>query len=97
MTPFFSSIFSALFVTFIFVFEYSQNSFLCGAPFGPFWSVNYLNFGQKLPIPTAHNTFLESRHTEVTTNSYHILSDEGSQKKGIRSWTIIHKTGMLKL
>ena len=44
MTPFFSSTLSALaFVTFIFIFENSQNSFLCGLPFGPFWSVKYLN------------------------------------------------------
>ena len=25
-------------------------------------------FGQKLPIQTAHHTFLESRHPEVTKN-----------------------------
>ena len=48
--------------------------------FGPFWSVKYLNFGQKLPIRTAHHTFLESRHPEVTKNSYYVLSREGSQK-----------------
>ena len=45
MTPFFSSTFSAQFITFIFVFRNSQNSFPCGPPFGPFWSVKYLNFG----------------------------------------------------
>ena len=28
--------------------------------FGPFWSVKYFNFEQKLPIRTAHHTFLES-------------------------------------
>ena len=32
MTPFFSSTFSMLTVTFIFVFETSQNSFSCGPP-----------------------------------------------------------------
>ena len=37
-------------IAFIFVFENSQSSFLCVPPFGPFWSVKYLNFGQKLPI-----------------------------------------------
>ena len=50
MTPFFSSTFYALFVTFIFIFENSQNSFWCGPPVGPFWSVKYLTFGQKLPV-----------------------------------------------
>ena len=32
MVPFFSSAFSALFVTFISEFEITQNSFLCGSP-----------------------------------------------------------------
>ena len=81
MTPFFSSTFYALFVTFIFIFGNSQNSFTFGPPFGPFWSVKYLNFGQKLPIRTTHHTFLESRHPEVTKNPYYVLSPEGSQNK----------------
>ena len=34
--PFFPSTFSTLFVTFIFVFENSQNSFSCGPLFCPF-------------------------------------------------------------
>ena len=34
--------------------------------FRPFWSVKYLNFGQRLPIRTVHYTILESRHLEVT-------------------------------
>ena len=46
-----------LFVTLIFVSEKSKNSFLCGPPFDPFLSVKYLNFGQKLPIGTAHLLF----------------------------------------
>ena len=66
MTPFFSSTFYALFVTFIFIFENSQNSFSCRPPFRPFWSVKYHNFGQKLPIQSTHHTFLESIHPEVT-------------------------------
>ena len=49
--------------------------------FGPFWSVKYLNFGQKLPIRTTHHTFLESRHPEVTKNQYYVLSPEWRQKK----------------
>ena len=49
--------------------------------FGPFWSVKYLNFGQKLPIWTVHHTFLESRHPEVTKNPYYILSPKGSSRK----------------
>ena len=81
MTPFFSSTFYALFVTFIFIFGNSQNSFSCGVPFGPFWSVKYLNFGQKLPIRTTHHTFLESEHPEVTKNPYYVLSPDGSQKR----------------
>ena len=68
-------------MTFIFVFENSQNPFPCGPPLGPFWSVKYLNFEQKLPIRTAHHIFLESRHPEVTKNSYYFLSPEGSQKR----------------
>ena len=43
MTPFFSSTFYALFVTFIFIFENSQISFSCRPPFAPrkipqFWA-----------------------------------------------------------
>ena len=52
-----------------------------GPPFVPFWSVKYLNFGQKLSIRATHHTSLESRHTEVNNNPYYILSPEGSQKK----------------
>ena len=48
----FSSTFSAVFVTFIFVFENSQNLFSCGPPFDPFWSVKSRNFWQTLPIWT---------------------------------------------
>ena len=66
---------------FIFVFENSQNSLSCGPTFGPFWSVNYLNFGQKLPSSIAHHTFLESRHPEVTKNLYYVLFPQGNQKK----------------
>ena len=67
MTPFLST-FSALFVTFIFIFENGQDSFSYGLPFGLFWSLKCLNFGQKLSIRTAHHIFLESRHSEVTKN-----------------------------
>ena len=49
--------------------------------FGPFWSVKYISFGQKLQIQTAHHTFLESRHPEVNKNPHYILSPVGSQKK----------------
>ena len=82
ITHFFHLLFPLeLLVTFIFVFENSQNSFLCGTRFGPFWSVKYLNFGRKLPIQTIHHTFLECRHPEVTKNPYYVLSPKGSQKK----------------
>ena len=50
-------------------------------PFGPFWSVKYLSFGQRLPLRTAHHIFLESRRSEATKTSYCVLSTEGSQKK----------------
>ena len=80
-TPFFSSTLCALFITVIFVFENTQNSFPCGPSFGPFLSVKCCNFGQKLPIRTAHHTFLESRHPEITKIPYYVLFPEGSQKK----------------
>ena len=69
------------FITFVFVFENCQNSFSCGPTFGPFWSVKYLNFGQKLPIWTAQHTFLESRHSEVFENLYYVLSPEEIQRE----------------
>ena len=48
MIPFFSSTFSAPFVTFISEFENTQNSFSCGSPpYGPFWSEKYHNFCPK--------------------------------------------------
>ena len=50
------------------------------SPYGLFWSVKYLNFGQKLPIWTAHHAFLESRHPKVTKNPYYVSSLKGSQK-----------------
>ena len=82
MTPFFHLLFLLkLFVTFIFVFENSQNSFSYGLPFDPFWPVKYLSFGKKLSIRSIHHTFLESRQAEVTKNPYYVLSPEGSQKK----------------
>ena len=80
-TQFFSSTFSSLFVTFIFMSENGKNTFSCAPPSGLFWSVNYFNFGQKLLIQTAHLTFLESRHPEVTKNPYYVLSPMSSQKK----------------
>ena len=47
------------------------------------WSivVKYFNFEQKLPIGTVHHIFLESRHPEVTKNSYYVLYPKGIQKK----------------
>ena len=59
--------------------------FMCSL-FGPFWSVKCLNFGVKLPIQTSNHTFLESRHPEVSKDTYFVLLPEGSQ--GINSWTI---------
>ena len=93
--PIFSFIFSTLFVIFIFVFEF----IFMWSLFNSFWSVKYCNFGQKLPIRIAHQTFLESKHSEVTKNSYYVLSPEGEPKKGISSWTnsdYLHKTTKIK-
>ena len=55
------------------------------SPFGPFWSVKYLNGGQKLLIWTAHHNFLESTQPEVTKNPYYVLTPEWSQKK-VSNW-----------
>ena len=44
--------FQKLMFFYFFLFENSQKVFWCGPPFGPFWSVKYLNFGQKLMIRT---------------------------------------------
>ena len=38
---------------------------------------------------TAHHTFLERRHLEVTKESYYVQSSEGSQQKGASSQTIM--------
>ena len=70
-----------LWITCIFVFENSQNSFSCCSPFGPFWSLKYLSFGKKLPIRTTHHTFIESRHPDTTKNRCYVLYPMGSQKK----------------
>ena len=50
-------------------------------PFSPFWSVKYLNLGQKLRIRTTHHALLESTHFKVTKNPYYALSPMWSQKK----------------
>ena len=63
LTPFFSCTFSALNVL---EFKNISNSFSCGSPFGPFWSVKHLNVGQRLPMRTAHHTFLESYQKKVS-------------------------------
>ena len=92
MTLFFSSTFSNLFVIFISEFENAQNSFSCGPP--PLVHSGLRNtsiFGQQLPIQTAHHTFLESRHPEVTKNLYYVLCSGWSQIPiflGSSSWTI---------
>ena len=62
-------------------------------PFSPndLWSIlvcKIPHFGQKLPIRTAHQFFLESRHPEVIKNPYYVLSPKRSQKKGLSSLTI---------
>ena len=79
--PVFLIYFFAPFVMFNCVFEKSQNLFWCHLPFGPFWSVKYLNFGQKLLVWTIHHTFLEIRHTGVTKNPYYVLIPSGAKKR----------------
>ena len=72
--PTFLSTFSALpacnipfwiceYLKFIFQFHY----------FGPFWSVKYLNFCQKLQIWKAHNALPERKYPQVTKNLYYVL------------------------
>ena len=59
----------------------------------PLWSMLVRKiphfFGQKLAIWTAHHTFLESRHPEVTKNLYYVLSTRRGQTPivlGFSSW-----------
>ena len=68
-------------MTFIFLFGNCQNSFSRGPLFGPFWSVKYFPFEQKLPIRTVHHIFLGSRHPEVTKNWYYLCPPRGAKKK----------------
>ena len=79
MTPYFSSTFSVLTVCNIYFYiQNGQNSFLYGPGFILVREIP--QFGQKLPIWTAHHTFLESRHTTVTQNPYYVLSLSGAKK-----------------
>ena len=50
-------------------------------PFGPLWSVKYLNFWEKLVIRSVHHTLLESSHPEVTKNPCYVSSPEDSQRQ----------------
>ena len=81
MTPFLSSTCSSLTVynTNFIISKWSKFIFMWPA----LWSIlvcKYFNFEQKLPILTAHHTFLERRHS-VTKNPYYVLSPRRSQKK----------------
>ena len=60
------------------MFENSQNSFLCGSPFVPFWSVK--QFWAKATDSDSRH-ILECINPEVTKNPYYVLSPEGSLKK----------------
>ena len=82
MIRFFSSTLSPLTVCNIHFYIWKWCKFIfMWSPFGLFWSIKYLNFGQKLPIPTAHDTFLERRHPEVTKNPNYVLHPKGNQTK----------------
>ena len=77
--PLFSSTFSALTVCnihFLYL-KIVKIHFNVVPPFGPFWSVKHLNFGQRLPIRTTYHTLLESRHPEVTKNPYKLMDCYG--------------------
>ena len=78
MTPFFSSTFSAMFVTFICEFE----------KYSIFTSI----FGQKLLIWKADHNFLERRHPEVKTPKRQPISSTRRSQipsfLGSSSWTI---------
>ena len=80
MTIFASTFYAATVCKIHFCIRKSQNSFSCSPSFGPFLSVKYLNLGKKLPIRTAHHTFLESRHTEANKNPFYVLSPMGDKK-----------------
>ena len=80
LTPFFSSTFSALFITFLYL-KIAKIHFLVIPPLVHVDLKKYLNFGQKLLIRTAHHTLLESRHPQVTKNPYYILAPVVGQKK----------------
>ena len=91
MATFFSYTFSALTVCTIhfWIWKYSKFIFMW-SPFCPFWSVKYLNFCPKLPIRTAHHTFLKSRHPDVTKIYIMFCSPTGAiiHFLGSSSWTI---------
>ena len=87
MTPIFSSTFFRLPVCNIHFWIW--NSFSCGPPFCPFCCTTI--FCQKLLTWTAHYTFLEKRHPEVTKNPYYVLFNRRRQlpiSLGSSSWTI---------
>ena len=92
MNPFFSSIFSALTVCNIHFWIWKYSKFT--SMWSPLWSILVCKipsfFYQKLPIRTAHHTFMESRYPEVTKNLYYLLSTCQSQIpifSGSSSWT----------
>ena len=87
MTPFFSSTFSALTVTFISEFENTQNSFSCGSPFDKFWSIKYLNFMPEATDSDSSSYFSRKQTSEVTKNQCYVLSPDREPKKGISAWT----------
>ena len=77
MTPFLST-FSTLNVwnVYFWIWKCSKVIFM----WSPLWSILVCKvFVQKLPICTAHHTFLESRQSEVTKNLYYVLSTHQGQ------------------
>ena len=74
MTPFFYLLFHSNCLYNSFLYLKIVNIHFKVVPLGPCWSVKYLSFGKKLPIWAVHDSFLESRHPEVTKNPYYVLS-----------------------
>ena len=92
MTPFFHLLFLLyLLVTFISEFENTLNSFSNSL----LWSILVCKlpiFLPKILIWTAHHTFPESRHPEVTKTQYYVLFTHWSKIRiflGSSSWTIL--------
>ena len=55
------------------IYFWIWNSFSCGSPFGPFFSVKYRNFSPTATYLNSSSYFSRKRHPEVTKNPYYVL------------------------